>query len=487
MLNTKTIQPVILAGGSGTRLWPLSRDEMPKQFCKINGEASLFQRTIARVSDTATYEAPAILTNRKHASIVKTQMLEMGIEPSAIILEPCGRDTCAAIALAVHAVDVPKGISMMVMPSDHLIKDDDSFHAAAEVCHRIAKDNGAIVTMGIEPDHPETGYGYLMAGAQLKTQNGYDLACFIEKPDAAKATELVQRDDVYWNAGLFVFQPNTVALELAKYQSKMDDLVRQAVASAECLGQQISPNEKLFSQVDPVSFDYGVMEHTDMAAVVPVSPNWSDLGSWTAIWETTERDENGNAHRGNVYSENASNNLVFSDGPTVGVSDLTDVVVVANRDAILVTSRENAQGVKALVQDMSLNNEKVATKHCSEERPWGRFDSLDVGNMHQVKRIKVVPAGRLSLQYHHHRAEHWIVVSGIATVTVNEDVMQLVPGQQVFIPQGAVHRLENLTDEDVEIIEVQYGHYLGEDDIVRVEDIYGRDPIETPSFEKAAA
>ncbi len=483
----KKITPAILAGGSGTRLWPLSREDMPKQFCKLDGEHSLFQKTVLRVNDPSIFNAPIILTNEKYASTVNTQMREIGVLPNSIILEPCGRNTSAAIALAVEVASNSADNTFLIMPSDHLIRDENAFRSALVKANTIVQNEQRIVTLGIKPTHPETGYGYLKAGSKLGVDGGFNLEMFIEKPNQKKAEELVVQDDVFWNAGIFLFDQTTITEEFSRYQPQLTLQIKRSVVHGTWVGNNFTPDASIFSNIKSISFDYAVMEHTTKAALVSVDPKWSDLGSWTAMWETASKDEDNNAHSGDIYSTGTSNNLVYSDGPTVGVSDLSDIVVVASKDAVLVTSRENAQGVKTLVEQMGDDDCKVAKSHNGENRPWGRFDSLDKGEMHQVKRIKVVPGGRLSLQYHHHRAEHWVVVSGIATVTVDEDVMSLGPCQQVFIPQGAVHRLENFTDQDVEIIEVQYGHYLGEDDIVRVEDIYGRDPSEIPSNELKAA
>lgn len=487
MKNPNGIKPVILAGGSGTRLWPLSREEMPKQFCKIKDGKSLFQNTLLRVSKRDGYDKPVIITNEKHAAIVTTQLMEIEVSPDAVILEPFGKDTCAAIGLAVQTCDMNTRQTMMVMPSDHVIGNEDVFHTAVKNSGQIASKHGSIVTMGIKPHHPETGYGYLLAGDALEGETGYQLSTFIEKPSFEKASELIKRNDVFWNAGIFVFDPRIVWEEIMKFQPEMAANISISVADAKRIGHQIHPCEKAFGEITPISFDYGVMEHTEKAALVSASPEWSDLGSWNAMWEISEKDGSGNVECGSVYSKNSENNFIMSDGPTVGVTDLKDIVVVANRDAILVTSRENTQNIKGLVEEMKQDNESTVSRHGGEDRPWGRFDSLDRGDMHQVKRIKVTPGGRLSLQYHHHRAEHWVVVKGMATVTVGKEISQLIPGQQVFIPQGATHRLENLTDEDVEIIEVQYGNYLGEDDIVRVEDVYGRDPGMAVSEKSEAA
>lgn len=486
-MTHKRITPIILAGGSGTRLWPLSRQTMPKQFCSIEGEKSLFQNSLDRVDNNEMFNPAIIVCSSVHQSIVSTQLMETSKEVQITILEPEGRDTAAAIALAVQVAGNDADDQFIVMPSDHEIHNVAAFQETLKQAQPIVSTHDRIVTLGIQPAFPETGFGYIRAGQALGNSNCNELLEFIEKPDVKTAELLVQEKNIFWNAGIFFFSNVVMRREFLKHSAGIFKDVERSVAMGKWDGNIFHPDTNEFLKVNALSLDYAVMEKTDLASVAPLMSDWSDMGSWNAVWDCSEKNQNRNVIKGPAYSHDASRCFIQSDGPVVGVCGLEDIVVVANRDAVLVTSRENPQGVKKLVEQMRLDEAPVVKSHCSETRPWGRFDSLDKGDAHQVKRIKVNPGGQLSLQYHFHRAEHWIVVKGVATVTVDNEVSQLIPGQQVFIPQGAVHRLENFTDESVEIIEVQYGSYFGEDDIVRVEDVYNRSAIEKPMQEVAAA
>lgn len=481
------ITPIILAGGSGTRLWPLSRQEMPKQFCYMENETSLFQKSLARVENTDIFDPVIIVCSDSHKSIVNTQLLASNTRVSKIIFEPEGRDTAAAIALAVQCAGNDARQQFLVMPSDHEIQNVDGMLNTLKRAQPIVETHDRIVTLGIEPAYPETGFGYIRAGQALGNSNCNTLLEFIEKPDAARAEILVQENNIFWNAGIFFFSASTIRREFLKHSAGIFNDVTRSIAMGKWEGNSFYPDASEFSKVNALSLDYAVMEKTEYASVAPLESDWSDMGSWNTVWDLSQKSQDNNVIKGNAYHHDTSRCYVQSDGPVVGVCGLDDVVVVATRDAVLVTSRENPQGVKNLVQQMKADDVSVVKNHSGETRPWGKFDSLDKGDTHQVKRIEVVPGGQLSLQYHFHRAEHWIVVKGVATVTVDDTVSQLVPGQQVFIPQGAVHRLENFTDESVEIIEVQYGTYFGEDDIVRVEDIYNRSATEGPIKKSATA
>ncbi|MEM8750272.1 MAG: mannose-1-phosphate guanylyltransferase/mannose-6-phosphate isomerase [Pseudomonadota bacterium] len=478
------VTPVILAGGKGTRLWPLSREDTPKQFCELYEGLSLFQNTVRRVCVSDQFNAPIVVTGAGYVETVQRQLSAISVEAAAIISEPTGKDTSAAVLLAVEIAD--KDHPYLVMPSDHLIADEARFMMAVDEAVETACLDGLIVTFGIKPSHPETGFGYLRAGTAFYNRPVRRLENFIEKPDLAMAKQLIRQSHVFWNAGIFLFDPKIVREEFETHAPSIFSSVKKAVTFGTWRDEVFAPQANAFNACPAVSFDYSIMEKTDRAATIPVAPKWSDLGSWKAIWETSRRDKAENVVGENCYVENATDCLVRSDGPVVGLAGLTDVVVVATRDAVLVTSRSNPQDVKPLVESMAEANVPAATAHPGEDRPWGRFDSLDTGGNHQVKRIRVDPGQRLSLQYHHHRAEHWVVVSGVATVTVDDDVVDLSVGEQIFIPQGAVHRLDNFTSDTVEIIEVQIGDYLGEDDIVRVEDIYGRTPTPVSSTPVAA-
>lgn len=479
-MKRRLITPVILAGGSGTRLWPMSREDNPKQFCSLFGGESLYQKTLRRISDTGRFAAPIVLTNKSHRALAETQATAVDVTPAAIVCEPVGRDTGPAIALAALLAGAElDDVQLLVLPSDHQIEDPEQLQSAVESAAGLIERTPSLVTFGITPDQPETGYGYIRAGAMIINpdgSHGFEVERFIEKPDRARAERLIAEGDTYWNAGIFLFSGRLLIKELDRHAAELLASVRRAIAGGVWHGLCFEPQAQAFSEAPKLSIDYAVMEKTRDCSVFPVTPGWSDMGSWSAVWAQAESegDAAGNILRGEVIVSETVNSLIQSDGPMVGVAGLEDVVVVANRDAVLVTSRKNPQGVKDLVERMKQDGRSEHRKHAGEDRPWGRFDSLDMGDSHQVKRIRVDPGGQLSLQYHHHRAEHWIVVTGIARVTLDDQVMNLKPCEQVFIPQGAVHRLENVTNQPVEIIEVQYGTYLGEDDIVRLEDVYGR-------------
>lgn len=483
----KRITPIILAGGSGTRLWPLSRQDMPKQFCAIEGEESLFQKSLNRLGNAAMFNLPIIVCSSNQNSIVATQLMASNKEAQIVIQEPEGRDTAAAIALAIQVAGADASDQFLVMPSDHEIEDIEGFENTIKQAQPIVTNHDRIVTLGIEPEYPETGFGYIRAGQALGNSNCNTLLEFIEKPDSAKAEILVQEQNIFWNAGIFFFSDAIMRTEFLAHSAGIFNDVARAVAMGKWDNNNFTPDAAEFSKVNAISLDYAVMEKTEFACVAPLQADWSDMGSWKTVWDLSEKDGKKNVVKGQTYYSDTERCYIQSDGPVVGVCDLEDVVVVANRDAVLVTSRENPQGVKKLVEQMKLDDASVVKNHCRETRPWGAYNTVNKGDTHQVKNIKVKPSGQLSLHYHFHHCEHWIVVKGTATVTVNEEVTQLTPGQQVFIPQGTVHRLQNFTDETVELIEVQYGTYFGEDDIVRVEDIYNRSATKKPTRNAAAA
>lgn len=467
-----------MAGGKGTRLWPVSRISMPKQFCKLNNEPSLFQSTLERICRDEMFNDPVIVTSANYLSTVKLQMKEIGFTAKRIICEPCARDTAAAIALCCADPVLMADEYLIVMPADHKIEAANRFNIAVEEAASIAKTTNSILTFGITPTEPATGYGYLMAGEQIANTSAKSLAGFIEKPDFEKAQFLIENEPVYWNAGIFLFKPDVMTAEFEKHAPAIFNHAKMALEEGENAGEVMFVDEQHFSKINGISIDYAIMEKTDNAALLPVDPQWSDVGCWDAVWAASSQDDKANAISGNSTIHNVQNSYVYSDGPTIALSHVEDLIVVANQDAVLVTSRGNSQSVKELLKNVEDHKPELTKQHIDETRPWGKFASIHKGDQHQAKTIVVNPGGQLSLQYHFHRAEHWVVVRGIATVTVGEEVMQLSPCQHVFIPQGALHRLENLTDEDVEIIEVQYGSYLGEDDIVRVEDVYDRPETE---------
>lgn len=469
-MTHERITPIILAGGSGTRLWPLSRQDLPKQFCSMEGEESLFQKSLARVDNDELFNPAIIVCSKRHHSIVTTQVMASNKKVATLILEPEGRDTAAAIALGIQVAGIDTKDQFLVMPSDHEIEDKTGFQQTIKQAQPIVANYDRMVTLGIEPAYPETGFGYLRAGQALGNSNCNMLLEFIEKPDAETAERLVQEQNIYWNAGIFFFTNGIIRSEFMKHSAGIFNDVARAVAMGKWEGNTFTPDADEFAKVNAVSLDYAVMEKTETASIASLQADWSDMGSWNSVWDIAEKDSNRNVTKGNCFSHDTTRCYVQSDGPVIGISGLEDVVVVANRDAVLVTSRENPQGVKKLVEQMKLEDNTVVKRHCGETRPWGRFENLDKGKKHQVKSIKINPGSKLAMHSHFHRSEHWIIVSGVATVTLNGEVMELTPGKQVYIPQGSAHGLNNLTEENVEIIEVQYGSYCGEDDVIILKD-----------------
>jgi len=470
----RLITPIIMAGGSGTRLWPVSREDMPKQFCDLGFGKTLFQKTLERVQNKMLFDKPIVVCSTQHESVVSMLAADEGVELGKIICEPVGRNTAAAIALASEADEKPENSLYLVLASDHEIDNTAQFHADIVASRQIAMEDRRIVLFGIKPSALETGYGYVRSGEKIGTSKCRSILEFIEKPDSERVEILVQEPNVYWNSGMFFFRKDVLRAEIKRHAPEVINQVRLSLSPVSTDSKVVYPDAKTFGETPAISFDYAVMEKTNSAAIKELDVDWSDLGSWNAIWACRNTDDAQNAKSGAVIDTGSNNCLISTDGPVVGTCGLENIVVVANRDAVLVAHKDKVQDVKTIVEELKETHPSAVKSHASETRPWGRFESLDRGSSHQVKRITVNPGGQLSLQYHFHRSEHWVVVRGIATVTVDDDVQELSPCQQVFIPQGAVHRLENFTDEPVEIIEVQYGTYFGEDDIVRVEDIYNR-------------
>lgn len=466
------IIPVILCGGSGSRLWPASRDSFPKQFLTLVGSDSLFQATVRRVAG-AGYGAPIVITGADYRFLVAEQMRALGIDGD-IVLEPLRRDSCAAIAAAAEiALRRDPAALVLVLAADHAIPDAASFRAHVER-GRVAAEAGRIVTFGIRPDRPATGYGYIRPGPPVEGAEGVNaIAAFVEKPDLATA-ERYLADGYLWNSGNFLFSARVFLDELARLAPTIAGPVREAVQKASRDLDFLRLDGDSFGQATAKSVDYAVMEKTDRAAVVPSDFAWSDIGAWSAIWDLAEKDADGNAASGEAVFVGARNCYVGSPDLLTAVIGLDDVVVVTTKDAVLVTARDRAEEVKAVVQQLTAARRREATEHRMSYRPWGNFESIDRGTRYQVKRITVHPGGKLSLQSHLHRSEHWVVVSGTAQVTVGDDVRLLTENQSIYIPLGAVHRLENPGHIPLEIIEVQSGPYLGEDDIRRYEDDYKR-------------
>ncbi len=464
--------PVVLCGGSGSRLWPLSRETYPKQFLSLTEKDSLLQATLKRAAGLPGCQDAFLVSNEVHRFLVAEQALQAGITTAEIILEPLARNTAPAIcaaALRIHARD-PDAL-MLVMPSDQIIRGQGALEAAVAVAAEAAR-GGNLVTFGIKPAFPATGYGYIKAAASA--QGCARVARFVEKPDAARAQAFLDAGDYYWNSGMFMFSAGVFLAEMALHAPAMLAAVTSAVASGRGDLDFFRLDKAAFASSPADSIDYAIMEHTDRAVVVPLDLVWSDVGSWDAVWDVSERDTQGNATWGDVIAVDSSNCLLHSGSRMVATVGVSDLVVVETADAILVTSRERCQDVKKLVEQLrgDLRNEPL--HHQKVFRPWGAYDSVENGERFQVKRITVKPGARLSLQMHHHRAEHWIVVSGTAKVRNGEQEILLTENESTYIPIGKVHSLENPGKIPLELIEVQSGAYLGEDDIVRFEDIYGR-------------
>jgi mannose-1-phosphate guanylyltransferase / mannose-6-phosphate isomerase len=469
------LYPVILSGGSGTRLWPMSRTLYPKQLLRLLGEDSLLQQTVRRVGDAGRFAQPLLVANEEHRFIVAEQLREIRAPSQALLLEPVGRNTApaACVAAMILAESEPDAL-MLLLPSDHIIADKDAFAAAVERAAAAAR-AGALATFGIAPERPETGYGYIRRGAPVDGIDGvFRVAEFVEKPGSALAEYFVASGEHFWNGGMFLFP---VALFLDELDRMRPDIVgacRQALAAARRDDDFIRLDRAAFEACPADSIDYAVMEHTTRAAVVPVGMGWSDVGSWDALWEMTDKDAAGNALVGNVIAEDARNCYLRSETGLVAAIGIEDLVVVATADAVMLAPRNRSQEVRRLVARLATEGREEADALPTVHRPWGTYRSLHNGHRVQVKHITVKPGGQLSLQMHHHRAEHWIVVQGTARIRRGDEEMMLTEDQSTYIPLGTMHRLENPGKIPLHLIEVQSGSYLGEDDIVRFEDSYGR-------------
>ena len=465
------LQPVLLSGGSGTRLWPLSREAYPKQFLPLAGDDTMLQATWLRVAGIAG-AAPIVVANEEHRFLVAEQLRQVGAPTAAILLEPLGRNTAPAIAAAaLQATIAGADPLLLVLPSDHVIVKADAFRGAVRAASAAAE-QGALVTFGIVPAAPETGFGYIHA-ADAEIAGVRRVARFVEKPDIATARSYLADGGYYWNSGMFLFRASRYLQELERFRPDVLVATRQAFERAKRDGDFIRLDKDAFAACPADSIDYAVMERTDAAAVLPVDIGWSDLGSWAALWDVATRDADGNATIGDVIAVDSRNSYVHGRR-LVALVGVDDLVVVDTDDAVLVARKDRVQDVKDVVARLKHEHRSQAALHREVHRPWGSYDSVDVGARFQVKRIKVKPGARLSLQSHTQRAEHWIVVSGTARVTRDNDVFELHANQSTYIPIGARHRLENPGTQMLELIEVQSGDYLGEDDIVRYDDVYGR-------------
>lgn len=468
------IVPVILSGGSGTRLWPLSRSSYPKQFLPLVSVNSMMQETLKRVSGWTHVDSSIVVCGNDHRFLVAEQLRALGFRSKSIILEPVSRNTAPAIAAAAMAlIDEPDAL-MLVLPSDHVIANLDAFETAVKRA-AVAAAAEQLVTFGILPNTPETGYGYIQSGQALTDMDGcYKVNKFVEKPDLKTAESYLAKGDFYWNSGMFLFKPSVYLAELNKYKPTIFNQVMLAFENSRQDLDFCRLEEEAFADCPSDSIDYAVMERTQLATVVPVDMGWNDVGSWAALWEVQNKDRNGNVLRGDVITEKVSNSLVRSQNRVVAAVGVQDLIIVETTDAVLVAHKDCAQDVKKIVDHFKHYGRNEHETNARVYRPWGWYESMDNGARFQVKRIMVNPGAKLSLQMHHQRAEHWVVVSGTAVVTRDDKVEVVEENHSVYIAIGVKHRLENRSSRPLHIIEVQSGIYLGEDDIVRFEDSYGR-------------
>ncbi len=475
------VHPVILSGGAGTRLWPLSRAHYPKQLLPLHSDHSLIQETAQRM-DAPGFTAPLVICNEEHRFIIGEQLQAVGVTPAAIVLEPEGRNTAPAAALAALALMEQDAEALVLLtPSDHVITDAPAFREAVQRAVPAAQ-AGALVTFGITPDRPATGYGYIQADAPLPDHpDVHRVTRFVEKPDRATAEGYLAEGNYYWNAGIFLFSAQALLSELETHAPAVVTACRAALDRRGRDVDFVRVDRESFATAPNISLDYAVMEHTRHAAVVPVDMGWSDVGAWPALWALKPQDDAGNVIQGDVVALNTRNSYVHSEGPLTAVVGLDNVVVVASDDAVLVTSREAGEDVKAVVDHLKASGRHEHVVHRTVHRPWGSYRQVDAGDRYQVKRITVQPGARLSSQMHHHRAEHWVVVRGTARVTCDDHSFLVRENESTFVPLGTVHRLENPGVIPLELIEVQSGPYLGEDDIVRFDDVYGRAPRDDDS------
>jgi mannose-1-phosphate guanylyltransferase/mannose-6-phosphate isomerase len=481
-MSVETIYPVILSGGTGTRLWPLSRAALPKQLLALHGERTMIQNTVLRanVPGAAT---PLLLCSENHRFLIAEQMQAIGLLPHAIVLEPSGRNTApaAAVAALLTAEREPQGI-ILLLPSDHVVKDSAAFEAVVSQA-AIAAREGHIVTFGLKPEAPETGYGYIQLGDALDiAADVRRVQAFKEKPDSKTAASYIADGGYCWNSGMFVFRADVMLAELDRHAPGIVAACRSALEKSRRDLDFIRLDPEAFATAASISIDYAVMEKTDKAAVVPCSLGWSDVGAWSSLWALQTRDVADNVFQGDVVMHNASGSFVRSDKGLTALVGVKDLIVVVTEDAVLVADKHRAQDVKEIVDKLKTMERSEHIEHKTVFRPWGSYQSIDSGPGFQVKEILVKPGGKLSLQMHHHRAEHWVVVEGTARVTRDDEVFTLNTNESTFIPLGAKHRLENPGKLPLRLIEVQSGPYLGEDDIVRFDDVYGRADGSAPAL-----
>lgn len=465
------IYPVVMAGGSGTRLWPMSRELYPKQFLSLVGERTLLQDTLTRLSGLET-AAPILICNEEHRFLAAEQLRQIDLLDHNIILEPIGRNTAPAIALAAQtALLRDKDALLLVLAADHSITNACAFQQAVNAAQPFAE-QGELLTFGIVPTHAETGYGYIRRGQQQG--EAFAVAQFVEKPDTSSAESYIVSGEYYWNSGMFLFRADRYLQELEAHRPDILHACQAAMSSTQHDLDFIRVDEEAFKACPAESVDYAVMEHTDRAMVIPLDAGWSDVGSWSALWELADKDANGNINHGDVIQHQSKNTYVRAENALVTTVGVHDLVIVQTKDAMLIAAKDQVQNVKAIVNQLKEAGRSEYRLHREAYRPWGKYDAIDNGSRYQVKRITVNPGAKLSVQMHHHRSEHWVVVSGTANVIIDNKTKMLSENQSIYIPVGSVHALENPGKIPLELIEVQSGPYLGEDDIVRFEDRYGR-------------
>ncbi len=470
-MSSVKIIPAIMCGGSGTRLWPLSRALFPKQFLPLVSNTSMLQDTLLRLPTNCS--EPVFICNEEHRFLVAEQVRQHNSQQGTILLEPEGRNTAPAITLAaINAIEKDENALLLVLAADHVIQDTTAFHKAVEQASLVAE-QGKLVTFGIVPTHAETGYGYIKKG-QEQSSNIFDVAQFVEKPKLGVANQYLTSGDYLWNSGMFLFKASRYLEELAKYRPDILEHCQKAMKNVEQDLDFLRPNKKAFLCCASESIDYAVMEKTDAAVVIPLDAGWSDVGSYSALWDVCQQNEDKNVLKGDVIAQQTTNSYLHSQNKLIATVGVDNLVVIETPDAVLVANKDKVQAVKNIVEQLKADKRSEAILHREVYRPWGKYDSVDMGERFQVKRITVKPGAKLSVQMHHHRAEHWIVVSGTAKVTIDDKAILLTENQSAYIPVGAVHALENPGKLPLEMIEVQSGSYLGEDDIVRFEDKYGR-------------
>ncbi|MEN8212577.1 MAG: mannose-1-phosphate guanylyltransferase/mannose-6-phosphate isomerase [Thermodesulfobacteriota bacterium] len=469
------IIPIILAGGSGTRLWPLSRELYPKQLIDIYNENTMLQNTISRLNGLENIGSPIVVCNEEHRFMTAEQLRKINVDPKAIILEPVGRNTAPAIAIAaLKAMENSEDPILLILPADHVIEKISQFHDAVLSGLEYAQQDN-LITFGIVPDSPEIGYGYIKQGELLKENREISkIQSFVEKPDLETAKKYLDSGSYTWNSGMFMFKASAIINELENHTPEILEPCRKAISTGTQDLDFFRLNQKDFQNIPSDSIDYAVMEKTSKGVVIPLDAGWNDMGSFDALWQTGEKDSNQNVLKGNVLTHDVKETYINSEKSLIAAVGLEKFVIVETKDAVFISPRDRVQDVKKIVKQLKDQNRSEAVNHSKVYRPWGSYETIDIEPRFQVKRITVKPGAKLSLQKHFHRAEHWTVVSGSAVITKGEDQMLLQEDQSTYIPLGTKHRLENPGKIPLELIEVQSGSYLGEDDIVRYDDVYGR-------------